>query len=288
MKRIHRPVLIALVFFTFLLPLNAGAGFPTFDLTGYLQEILGYTQDGQQIASELSYWEGEIRRWQQLYKAFEDGDLESIIGGINGAIGRLDNTLGRYNVSVTWLDQVADLSSSVSGIGFDLADAIASGDFTPKDAMGFSDDITDISTDILAMAADVKAETIDNKKDRAEEGEQQAENAEDKESKASSALTGGSTAQTEGTVASEAIEQTTNALSDTYDALTDANAEVAQEELEALSAQLAIIQEILEKMTAEEEFAEAALDEAETLAESVSVEDSIRSRDPTEIRWMQV
>ena len=97
MKRRHRILAEILLIAVSALPLSAGAGFPTFDLTGYLQEILGYTQDGQQIANEIKNWENELKRWQQLYKAFEDGDLENILGGINGAVGRLDNTLGRYN-----------------------------------------------------------------------------------------------------------------------------------------------------------------------------------------------
>ena len=240
MKRI-RKFIAAAILSAIASPLFAGAGFPTFDLTGYLQEILGYTQDGQQIANEIKNWENELKRWQQVYKAFEGGDLESILGGINGAVGRLDNTLGRYNISVGWLDNVADLSTSVSDTGFDLSDLLASGEFSPRDMTRLYDDITDLSTDVLSLSADIKAATIDNKKQRAEEGEQQAESAEDKESKANTALTGGSSAQTEGTVASEAIEQTTNALSDTYDALTDANAEATQEELESLSAQLALL-----------------------------------------------
>ena len=121
MKRIHRLLVFLVLIILPAIPLSAGAGFPTFDLTGYLQEILGYTQDGQQIANEIKNWENELKRWQQLYKAFEDGDLENILGGINGAVGRLDNTLGRYNVSVGWLDGVSDLSTSLTDTGFDVA-----------------------------------------------------------------------------------------------------------------------------------------------------------------------
>ena len=150
-----------------VLPLSAGAGFPTFDLTGYLQEILGYTQDGQQIANEIKNWENELKRWQQLYKAFEDGDLENILGGINGAVGRLDNTLGRYNISVGWLDGVSDLSTTLTDTGFDIADLVSSGEFSPRDLTRLYDDLTDISTDTISLHADIKAATIDNKKQRA-------------------------------------------------------------------------------------------------------------------------
>ena len=126
MKRRHRILTTLLLIAVSALPLSAGAGFPTFDLTGYLQEILGYTQDGQQIANEIKNWENELKRWQQLYKAFEDGDLENILGGINGAVGRLDNTLGRYNISVGWLDGVSDLSTTLTDTGFDIAPPIRS------------------------------------------------------------------------------------------------------------------------------------------------------------------
>ena len=286
MKRRHR-ILAAILLIAFsALPLSAGAGFPTFDLTGYLQEILGYTQDGQQIANEIKNWENELKRWQQLYKAFEDGDLENILGGINGAVGRLDNTLGRYNISVSWLDGVSDLSTTLTDTGFDIADAIASGEFTPRDLSRFYDDLTDISTDTLSLHADIKAATIDNKKQRAEEGEEQVESAENKGDQAGTILTGGSSAQTEGTVASEAIEQTTNALADTYDALTDDNAEVSQEQLESLSASMTVLQELLGKMIADNEYAETVNEDSETLAESVDVEDSIEERDPSRIRGM--
>lgn len=269
-----------------MMPLTAGAGFPTFDLTGYLQEILGYTQDGQQIANEIKNWENELKRWQQLYKAFEDGDLENILGGINGAIGRLDNTLGRYNVSVEWLDNVSDLSTTITDTGFDFADIITSGDFSSRDIRNVYDDITDISTDILSLSADIKAANLDNKKQRAAEGEDQVESAENKEDQAGNVLTGGSSAQTEGTVASEAIEQTTNAVSDTFDERTDQNIAEIQNELETMMAQVVVLQETLDRMMAEEEFGDAALEEAESLADSVDVADSIQERDPTRIRGM--
>ena len=286
MKKRHR-LLTLLVLFSFsALPLSAGAGFPTFDLTGYLQEILGYTQDGQQIANEIKNWENELKRWQQLYKAFEDGDLENILGGINGAVGRLDNTLGRYNISVSWLDGVSDLSTTLTDTGFDIADLVSSGDFSPRDLSRLYDDITDISTDTLSLHADIKEATISNKKQRAEEGEDQVESAENKGDQAGTILTGGSTAQTEGTVASEAIEQTTNALADTYDTLTDANAEVSQEELESLSATMTVLQELLGKMIADNEYAETMNEDSETLAESIDVEDSVEERDPSRIRGM--
>lgn len=286
MKRTHKLITALLVTIFLSLPLSAGAGFPTFDLTGYLQEILGYTQDGQQIANEIKNWENELKRWQQLYKAFEDGDLENILGGINGAVGRLDNTLSRYNVSVSWLDGVSDLSTTLTDTGFDIADLISSGDFSPRDLTRLYDDITDISTDSISMYADIKAATIDNRKQRAEEGEEQVESAENKSDQAGSVLTGGSTAQTDGTVASEAIEQTTNALADTYDSLTDANAQISQDQLEGLSAQVSMIQELLGKMIADNEYAETVNEDSETLAESIDVEDSIDERDPTSIRGM--
>ena len=273
MKRRHRILTTLLLIAVSVLPLSAGAGFPTFDLTGYLQEILGYTQDGQQIANEL-------------YKAFEDGDLENILGGINGAVGRLDNTLGRYNISVGWLDGVSDLSTTLTDTGFDIADLVSSGEFSPRDLTRLYDDITDISTDTISLHADIKAATIDNKKQRAEEGEEQVESAENKGDQAGTILTGGSSAQTEGTVASEAIEQTTNALADTYDALTDDNAEVSQEQLESLSASMTVLQELLGKMIADNEYAETVNEDSETLAESVDVEDSIEERDPSRIRGM--
>ena len=284
MKRIHKLLVFFAVILLPAIPLSAGAGFPTFDLTGYLQEILGYTQDGQQIANEIKNWENELKRWQQLYKAFEDGDLENILGGINGAVGRLDNTLGRYNISVSWLDSVSDLSTTLTDTGFDVADLISSGDFTSRDLTRLYDDLTDISTDSLSMYADIKAATLDNKKQRADEGEEQAESAANKEDQASTILTGGSSAQTDGTVASEAIEQTTNALADTYDALTDTNAEYSQEELESIAAKAALITEQVGKMIAENEFAETVTEDSETLAESIDVEDSVRERDPTSIR----
>ena len=286
MKRLHRILTALLLIAISALPLSAGAGFPTFDLTGYLQEILGYTQNGQQIANEIKNWENELKRWQQLYKAFEDGDLENILGGINGAVGRLDNTLGRYNISVGWLDGVSDLSTTLTDTGFDIADVIASGEFSPRDLSRFYDDLTDISTDTLSLHADIKAATIDNKKQRAEEGEEQVESAENKGDQAGNILTGGSTAQTEGTVASEAIEQTTNALADTYDALTDDNAEVSQEQLESLSTSMTVLQELLGKMIADNEYAETVNEDSETLADSVDVEDSIEERDPSRIRGM--
>ena len=286
MKRRHRILTTLLLIAVSVLPLSAGAGFPTFDLTGYLQEILGYTQDGQQIANEIKNWENELKRWQQLYKAFEDGDLENILGGINGAVGRLDNTLGRYNISVSWLDGVSDLSTTLTDTGFDIADIVSSGDFSPRDLSRLYDDITDISTDTISLHADIKAATIDNKKQRAEEGEEQVESAENKGDQAGTILTGGSTAQTEGTVASEAIEQTTNALADTYDTLTDANAEVSQEELESLSATMTMLQELLGKMIADNDYAEAVNEDSETLAESIDVEDSVEERDPSKIRGM--
>ena len=286
MKRRHRILTALLLIAVSAMPLPAGAGFPTFDLTGYLQEILGYTQDGQQIANEIKNWENELKRWQQLYKAFEDGDLENILGGINGAVGRLDNTLGRYNISVGWLDGVSDLSTTLTDTGFDIADLVSSGEFSPRDLTRLYDDITDISTDTMSLHADIKAATIDNKKQRAEEGEEQVESAENKGEQAGTILTGGSSAQTEGTVASEAIEQTTNALADTYDTLTDDNAEVSQEQLESLSASMTVLQELLGKMIADNEYAETVNEDSETLAESVDVEDSIEERDPSRIRGM--
>ena len=138
----------------------------------------------------------------------------------------------------------------------------------------------------MSLHADIKAATIDNKKQRAEEGEEQVESAENKGDQAGTILTGGSSAQTEGTVASEAIEQTTNALADTYDALTDDNAEVSQEQLESLSASMTVLQELLGKMIADNEYAESVNEDSETLAESVDVEDSIEERDPSRIRGM--
>ena len=281
-----RFMLMAVILLIFGTALCAGAGFPTFDVTNYLQEILGYVQDGQQIASELAYWENEIRRWQQLYKAFESGDLEAIIGGITGSLSRLGNTLGRYNVSVGWLDSVTSLSSTLSDTGFDIAEAVSSGSFTARDLKKFNNNVTDLSTDILTLSATIKATNIENRKARAEEGEKQAKNAESKEGKASTILTGGSSAQTEGTAASEAIEQTTNALSDTYDALTDSNAQLSEAALEEMLARLIIIQEQIEKMLDESDYAETFTERSETLAESVDVISSITERNPESVRSM--
>ena len=64
MKRIHKLLVFLTVILLPAIPLSAGAGFPTFDLTGYLQEILGYTQDGQQIANEIAATKKQIHARQ--------------------------------------------------------------------------------------------------------------------------------------------------------------------------------------------------------------------------------
>ena len=49
---------------------------------------------------------------------------------------------------------------------------------------------------------------------------------------------------------------------------------------------MTVLQELLGKMIADNEYAETVNEDSETLAESVDVEDSIEERDPSRIRGM--